>query len=56
MIFVMLQRLSETKNFSPKNNCQKLGKRYFAFYCVAVKGKSQVRYRDLKTGRFIKKP
>ena len=23
---------------------------------VTVKGKSQVRYRDLKTGRFIKKP
>jgi len=23
---------------------------------VTVKGKSQTRYRDLKTGRFIKKP
>jgi hypothetical protein len=23
---------------------------------VTIKGKSQVRYRDLKTGRFIKKP
>jgi hypothetical protein len=23
---------------------------------VTVKGKSQVRYRDVKTGRFIKKP
>ena len=23
---------------------------------VTVKGKSQIRYRDLKTGRFIKKP
>lgn len=23
---------------------------------VTVKGKSQVRYRDLRTGRFIKKP
>ena len=23
---------------------------------VSVRGKSQVRYRDLKTGRFIKKP
>ena len=31
-------------------------KRTWRHETVTVKGKSQVRYRDLKTGRFIKKP
>ena len=31
-------------------------KRTYRFETVKVRGKSQVRFRELKTGRFIKKP
>jgi hypothetical protein len=39
-----------------KRQPQSYVKRTWRHETVSVRGKSQVRYRDLKTGRFIKKP